>query len=435
MRKTNNSLGNSRGGNEIISGDDYRLSGNSHCRLLFAFTLVELLVVIAIIGVLIALLLPAVQAAREAARRMQCSNHLKQLGLAVHNFHDSRGGIVPCIINGTDVNGTNRTSVFGLLYPFMEQQSAYEIIARQPWTSTVAELGVTGGTYPGFLTSNYWWNNLGSTTAETSELKRGFASISTMQCPSRRSSVKMGMHDEVIANDGLNGIDYAGAGPLGDYAIVHANSTLSGTPTDNTHVWWFNNHANNSGWDNHAMGPFRKAGSVVRANNKITWDPADTFARITDGLSNQFFIGEKHIPLNRLGKCPNLTSGTGGTAAQKRNGGDCSYLQTGYLKNVFNARALVIRGGSTGLSSIGIQQLQEYVIPISRPSDYSKDDIPVDNTWGNSPVIWMGFGSWHPGVCQFLLGDGSVRGVGVTTSEPILRAMAIVSDGESVTLP
>ena len=88
------------------------------------FTLVELLVVIAIIGVLIALLLPAVQQAREAARRMQCSNHFKQIGLAFHNYHDTFGKFPYGYMNVDTFH--KRDTWMQQLLPFMEQSAAFD---------------------------------------------------------------------------------------------------------------------------------------------------------------------------------------------------------------------------------------------------------------------------------------------------------------------
>jgi prepilin-type N-terminal cleavage/methylation domain-containing protein len=122
----------------------------------FAFTLVELLVVIAIIGVLIALLLPAVQAAREAARRMQCTNNLKQLALACHNFHDSKDHLpsgwfskllwqdFPHNENDTAVAGQPtsshlqrmRFSWICLILPYIEQQAVWEAVYANAVTGT-----------------------------------------------------------------------------------------------------------------------------------------------------------------------------------------------------------------------------------------------------------------------------------------------------------
>ena len=93
------------------------------------FTLVELLVVIAIIGILIALLLPAVQAAREAARRSQCTNNLKQIGLGLHNYHDVFRTFPSAVLpSGTNTNPWHSYSVHTAILPFIEQRPLYDRI-------------------------------------------------------------------------------------------------------------------------------------------------------------------------------------------------------------------------------------------------------------------------------------------------------------------
>ncbi|MGL4943797.1 MAG: DUF1559 domain-containing protein [Thermoguttaceae bacterium] len=368
----------------VFSDADVTTSTRSRHR---GFTLVELLVVIAIIGVLVALLLPAVQAAREAARRMTCSNNFKQIGIGVHNFHDTRGVLPPSCV------GWHRSTMLGTIFPYLEQQAVWDFMA-----STTSD-----GAGP--VTVASWWNN-GWGTTMTPEIRKGIGSIPWTKCPSRRSGYAAAEYDAALAYNGG-----AHAGPQGDYGIVYATPTCPDAPQGLSHC--FVREDPNGSHIVHHRGPFR----VCTVNNDASgtplfkyWNGRDSFSWVKDGLSNQFLVGEKHIPLNRLGKC------APGTPFLDNY--DCSYLlQAAATDSGAHGRALVNGMDTSGNPTANTMRLL-------RPQDDA-----------NGATINSGFGSYHPGICQFVLGDGSVRSVSVTTPYNILAAYADCADGKSVSLP
>ena len=149
------------------------------------FTLVELLAVIAIIGILIALLLPAVQAARKAARRMECTNKLKQLGIAIHNYIDSNSSLPAAQSPGLSKRTGGRYSVFFTLLPYLEQQAAFDgyMADAQKWQKADPSKSIAS------------WEAGSSTYQAIYNLYR--TNLPAMFCPSKPNLPAMGITGNV----------------------------------------------------------------------------------------------------------------------------------------------------------------------------------------------------------------------------------------------
>ncbi|MDR0609358.1 MAG: DUF1559 domain-containing protein [Planctomycetaceae bacterium] len=365
------------------------------CSSRFGFTLVELLVVIAIIGVLIALLLPAVQAAREAARQAQCINHLKQIALACHNFHDTNGGLPPTYIylgSSTQANPPNgRLSLWGLIYPFIEQQSLY--------AEAVSDGGITvSGTGFDRIFRKDWWDALGD------EGKKAFGSVPIYKCPSRRGGVQF--------NDDVNL-----PGPLKDYTATALTRELSN--------WW---HRQGSDSSHYNIGPFRHAITTTTGSPEtvVSWTPRDTFSWWSDGISNEVIFAENHIPVDHLGLCKEHRGGPNIVRAQM---GDCSYLSSRpELNSAGNYEWRPWTVMRTTIDSIPANGTVGNGYPIAtQPNAFS---TPTDTTWGS-----YSFGSYHPGVFNIALGDGAVMTISNVISRPNLTRMIWVDDGVVLEFP
>jgi len=389
-----------------------------------AFTLVELLVVIAIIGILIALLLPAVQAAREAARRMQCTNHLKQLGLAIHNFHDSQRGLPPAglITNGTNTDITNTDagwchfSGFVLMLPYLEQSALYEVCSNR----IVNNWGVHCW--------GDWWNQKSWGGPVLSPEQKNGTSVSWMKCPSRRTGVAL------TANN-TEEMWWWSPGPRGDYAMVSACQNNRPDPGGSAEdgggdIMWDHNYLvlHYPTRASAQVGPWRAA---TYTNDTVSsWQCRDSLSRLVDGTSNQLMLGEKQIHLGWNGPDSFSSFETDPTPADE-DWGTCKmlYLVSDGTWMVMNQWAVnVARPVHMNFRAATLDSDRSWrVLPgIQKRTD------PTNNWWWDRP---LGFGSWHTGTCNFAVGDGSVAGISDTINPALLAKLGVVNDGLSASLP
>jgi prepilin-type N-terminal cleavage/methylation domain-containing protein len=300
------------------------------------FTLVELLVVIAIIGILVALLLPAIQAAREAARRSQCLNNLKQIGLAMHLFHDTNKSIPPSRV---DCHHGTWASV---IWPYLEE-------------ANVAQL----------------WDPEKSFHFQPIENLQ--VQVPVYLCPTRRAPPQLS-----IEGDSRGSVKHR-PGALSDYAVsIGDGEDFQGDGGGNSE--------DTSGNPN---GAFRRQQAICYGFDpnllfKGTYGSTMSFKKIVDGLSKTIFVGEKHLTEEGFGK---------------KNWDDNSVYNPDFH------RTIARYGGPK--APLALSQ-QENIPPLSN------------------------FGSWHSGICQFVLGDASARPINVNLDPILLQRLVVIDDSEIV---
>jgi prepilin-type N-terminal cleavage/methylation domain-containing protein len=256
----------------------------------FGFTLVELLVVIAIIGILVGLLLPAVQAAREAARRMQCSNNLKQLGLAVHNFESANKKLPPSNLlltgNAPAIDEVNFPHTGHLIYllPYLEQNAVYQPFSVLDLNASTYSKPIPTTPVPN---RRAWWYDGGSATPAFPDIIRVTPTkLSAFLCPSDNAEQ---VHVPGTAN--FNCIFGTMEWPLGLYRF-RMNDEYPRCVTRETN---FTNYLGIAGRFSNTSG------NINQTTNAAIIDPYQglfrpnqsvTIGSASDGLSNTLLFGE-----------------------------------------------------------------------------------------------------------------------------------------------
>jgi prepilin-type N-terminal cleavage/methylation domain-containing protein/prepilin-type processing-associated H-X9-DG protein len=355
------------------------------------FTLIELLVVIAIIAVLIALLLPAVQSAREAARRSQCTNNLKQIGLAVHNYYSATQSVPP---SGTrtgnpgwnnDQPGRDFVQHYSMkthLLPYLEQQQVYNAFNMMQW--------------PGPIAANFPYRVYGGYANSTAYLSK----ISSFLCPSD-------------ANPGNTNV-----------ANTNYPNNIGGNRAY-AQVGWTPN------------GPFYQ----------MSWDTAIrdviAFDDVTDGLSSTAIFSEWVKGYGNLNQ-----DGLGMVYGGAGNPAVCDYSLRGtpnadyvlYTTKCMNntARFFAFKGEYWHIADTGRGGFYTHTVPPNQRSCYCSESggragqtvLPLPNP--EDPETLIGASSYHPGGVNVLFMDGSVRFIKNSVNYQTWVAIATTAQAETV---
>lgn len=353
------------------------------------FTLLELLVVIAIVGVLLALLLPAVQKVREAASRMKCQSHLKQIGLALHSFHDVNGYLPP----GLATQGNNQDCYhtgFTFLLPYLEQDNLYRL----------------------YQIDKQWYDPANYAAVEQQ--------VPIFFCPSNRTSGVIDL-TPIIRQWGAPMPPFVGAC---DYVLCKGANACMWTDT--------------SGIPSEARGLFNEVqyGSVEYDRGGGPWVPIPQqsvrFTAITDGLSNTIAVGEAAggnayyviADINNPSQ-PAVEPFIDGPAKMDQAWGAAS---VGDTQHPWYAGIL----GVTAQIGFGPNPMDE---PMNRRPGMPTllgNDQTGSNATGSDRV--SGFRSMHLIGCNFLFVDGSVHFLPQAINPAVYRALSTHAGGEVVSV-